>query len=119
MDMDIDFLLRLKKLKRVLDKSYKEMSNDLNLSISYISEIFLGKKKPNFDFFKMLIEKYQVNIDWIFNGNGEMFTEKNLNPSSIEKFNTEMDILKDLLSLILNDKALFNELLFRLKYQQK
>jgi len=117
--MDIDFLLRLKRLKSALNKSFTEISGDIGLSTSYISEIFLGKKKPNFDFFKQIIEKYRVNIDWVFNGNGDMFIDSSLNPSSKEKFSAEMDLLKELLDLILNDKALFNELLFRLKYQKQ
>jgi len=119
MDIDVDFLIRLKKLKKVLNKSYTEMSKEINLSVSYLSEIFLGKKKPNFDFLKMLIDKYYVNIDWLFNGNGDMFIDKNLNPTEFDKFTAEMDIIKEILSLILNDKALFNEILFRLKYQKK
>lgn len=116
---DVDFLLRLKKLKKTLNKTFKEMSTDLNLSISYLSEIFRGEKKPNFDFFRMIIDKYYVNIDWVFNGNGDMFINKALNPPAPDKFSDEMETFREILILILNDKSLFKELLFRLKYQKK
>jgi transcriptional regulator with XRE-family HTH domain len=116
--LDVDFLLRLKKLKKALNKTFKEMSADLNLSISYLSEIFRGEKKPNFEFFRMIIDKYKVNIDWVFNGNGDIFVDKNLNLSPPDKFSDEMETFKEILKFILNDKSLFNELLFRLKYQK-
>jgi transcriptional regulator with XRE-family HTH domain len=114
--MDIGFVTRMKILKATLNKTLTEISDEIGLSISYLSEIFSGKKPPNFEFFQMMVEKYHVSIDWIFTGNGDIFLDPKLMPDFDEKLNAEKELVTELITGIFKDKALFNEVIFRLRY---
>ncbi len=71
---------RLRTIRRSLNLRQIEMSENLGISISYLSDIELAKRKPSPDFFLKLSKKYNVSLDYLFRGIGEMFllaTEKN------------------------------------------
>ncbi len=116
--MNISIVKRLRKLKDVLNISLTEISSEIGLSQSYLSEIFWGKASPNFDFFYQMGKKYRVSSDWILHGDGNMFLDKApVDPE--EKFNAEKEILKDLLTEFLSDDGLLNQALFKMKVKKR
>ncbi len=116
--MNISILKRLRKVKDMLNISIKDLSSNIGLSQSYLSEIFWGKATPNLDFFLQMIKKYRVSSDWILNGEGEMFLEgSTIEPE--EKFNAEKEVIKDMILELFSDETLFNQVLFRVRVKKK
>lgn len=64
---------RLRTIRRSLNLKQIEMSENLGISISYLSDIELAKRKPSPDFFLNLSIKYNVSLDYLFRGIGDMF----------------------------------------------
>jgi len=116
--MDYGFLARLNMIKSSLKKSSKDISTEIGLSKSYISEIFSGKKDPNFEFMIGLSSKYKISLDWLVTGKGDMFFDENMTSSKDERFDDELRTIKEMITGIMSDKALFNEIIFRLKHKR-
>jgi transcriptional regulator with XRE-family HTH domain len=116
--MNTSIIKRLRKVKEVLNLSLTDLSSEIGLSQSYLSELFWGKASPNFDFFYQMGKKYRVSCDWILHGEGNMFLDKApVDPQ--EKFNAEREILKDVLTEILSDDVLLNQALFKMKVKKR
>jgi len=64
---------RLRTIRRSLNMKQIEMSEPLGISISYLSDIELAKRKPSPEFFLNLSIKYNVSLDYLFRGIGDMF----------------------------------------------
>jgi transcriptional regulator with XRE-family HTH domain len=64
---------RIKSVRVALRLSQREMAASLNTSASYLSEIESGKANPGPIFFLDLSDVYNVSIEYIFHGEGEMF----------------------------------------------
>lgn len=64
---------RLRTIRQSLNLKQKEMCESLKISISYLSDIELAKRKPSPEFFLMISKKYNVSLDYLFRGIGEMF----------------------------------------------
>lgn len=116
--MEISFVKRLRKIKDLLNKSLTDISNDSGLSVSFLSNIFWGKSNPNYEFFLYFAKHYHVNINWLLLGVGEMFLEDSEVPDSKEKFNTEREILKEVVVDLLTDDVLLNEALLRIRFKK-
>lgn len=83
---------RIKEIRKHLRITQKEMASELNMSACYLSEIEGGKGNPGHTFFYQLSTRYHVNLNYLFHGDGEMFTrnkfikkiDKNENLDEIE-----------------------------------
>ena len=65
---------RLKQARKALNLSQEKMAKELGTSAGYISEIESGKKKsPGSEFLASLLGRFNLNINWLLNGEGEMF----------------------------------------------
>lgn len=67
--------------KRIIDmielKTGKTISKEVGCRPQFISDLKSGKSKnPNADFCLKLIDKFQLNPDWLLTGEGEMYREK-------------------------------------------
>ncbi len=72
---------RLKTLRLTLQLNQKEMAETIGFSQSYLCGIENGLKTPNTDFLIALSAKFGLNVAWLLNGFGPMFSgssEKNM-----------------------------------------
>ncbi len=116
--MEISFVKRLRKVKDLLNKSLTDISNDSGLSVSFLSNIFWGKSNPNYEFFLYFSKHYHVNINWLLLGEGEIFLDGVEVPDAKEKFNTERELIKEVVVDLLTDDVLLNEALLRLRVKK-
>ena len=67
------FGFRVKAIRENLRLKQKEFAAKLELSESYICQIEKGKANPTFEFFYKLVSRVNVNMNYLFYGEGEMF----------------------------------------------
>ncbi len=67
---------RLKEIRSTLRFKQKDFANSLNTSVTNLSDIETGKKKPGVDLLFLLSKVFEVNLDYLFHGEGEMFRDK-------------------------------------------
>ena len=85
---------RLKELLIELDMSQRQFALYLDIDGGHLSRILSGKRQPSSKTIYMIVNKFNVNKDWLENGIGPMFTSDD-SPSkkrllnSIEKLNEE------------------------------
>jgi transcriptional regulator with XRE-family HTH domain len=77
-----EFSERLIKVRQILGYNQKEFAPQINVSLSFLYQVEASRTKPGFNFFKTLIEKFNVNPKYLFTGDGEMFYEP---PPTVEK----------------------------------
>jgi transcriptional regulator with XRE-family HTH domain len=66
---------RLKLARKELNIQQKEMAADLKMPASYLSEIESGKGNPGPEFFMKLFSEYNISMDYLVLGIGEMFIQ--------------------------------------------
>ncbi|HNW71156.1 MAG TPA: S24 family peptidase [Bacteroidales bacterium] len=49
-----------------------KFSQETGISEAVLLNIYKGKNKPSYDFIEKLLNKYEVNADWLITGNGTM-----------------------------------------------
>ena len=64
---------RIKELKTRLKITSAEMANELDIPVRTIGSYERDEAQAGAKFFNALIEKYQVNINWLLTGIGNMF----------------------------------------------
>lgn len=65
---------RIKSLMKHLEMSQKEFANEICISEGTLSSIFNGRNRPTLNTLNNIHERFpEVNMDWLMNGNGEMF----------------------------------------------
>lgn len=55
-----------------------ELAKQLGISHSFLSQIISGKRKPSYEFLFALSVKFNINLYWLFTGNGEMIDTKRM-----------------------------------------
>lgn len=63
---------RIKLIRRKLNLKQKDLAHLLNISGASLSEIEKGKYFPNFEIVKTLNRQFNINLNYIFFGEGEM-----------------------------------------------
>lgn len=66
---------RIKKIRKALNLKQKDFAQRLGISGGSLSEVEKGKYPPNFEFLRKLSRDYNVNLYYIFFGEGDMFLE--------------------------------------------
>jgi transcriptional regulator with XRE-family HTH domain len=61
---------RLKKFRKLLNKTQTELSNEISISLPNISRTESGVLYPNTEMLFKLNTKYNLNINWIISGKG-------------------------------------------------
>jgi len=79
--------VRVRNIRKALKLKQKEFVKKLHISDASLSDIENGKHNPNFDFLVNLAQEFNVNLDYVFFGKGEMFVDHTLSMSGrIEEF---------------------------------
>ncbi|MCP4218580.1 MAG: helix-turn-helix transcriptional regulator [bacterium] len=89
---------RLKRIRSALGFNQKDFAVELEISPASLSEIEAGNAKPRYEIFHNLTLKYNVNINFLLHGRGDMVTaagENNL--VNLDKFGDGADFLKKFL----------------------
>lgn len=103
---------RIKSLISVKNLTASQFADILGVQRSNISHILSGRNKPSLDFILKILESFpNVSVEWLLNGNGEMFKglEKPVINSQLEiltaneEENTEKDVLKEEVKATEND----------------
>jgi len=68
-----DIGARLKSIRKHLDWTQEEIGTAVGLSVSAISEMEKGSKRPHQTYLLFLAHKFQINVSWILTGRGGMF----------------------------------------------
>ena len=66
---------RIKKLRRELDLTQREFADKIGISRGNIGAYEVGKNAPSDAVISLICTKFNVNEDWLRNGNGIMLTE--------------------------------------------
>lgn len=70
--MEQDFGFRMGQLIKRLGLNQQEFADRLNCSPSFISDVVRGLKKPGTEFFAKLSNTFNVSLDWLVCGRGEL-----------------------------------------------
>ncbi len=63
----------VRKVRKALHLKQKEFSRGLGISFQHLSDIERGKKGTSLDFFFKMLTVYNVNLNYLLLGEGEMF----------------------------------------------
>jgi len=98
--------LRIKKVRNTLGLKPKEMAEAFDINVNSYYNIENDKTKGISDKIKIiLVNKYDVNINWLLTGKGTMFTKNQLDPTGIQNELEQMNKnLKEIKSQISNLK---------------
>jgi DNA-binding XRE family transcriptional regulator len=66
---------RIKSIRETLRLTQKELSQKIDVSITYICDVENAKYKPNCDFLENISCVFNVNLYWLLYGQGEMFLD--------------------------------------------
>ena len=103
---------RIKKIRKNLRITQKEMAAELEMSACYLSEIEGGKGNPGHSFYYKISTRYNVSLNYLFHGEGEMFLrtkfKKNLD---IDENIVEIETLDDLLWYLDNSPLLKSQVI--------
>lgn len=94
---------RIKEVRKFLRLTQQEVSTITGLSLGFISETENGKKRPSSIYLFFLAEKYDVNINYILVGKGDMVTRDELFEKSRNlDFGRDREIIEELLYYLEN-----------------
>ncbi|NIM14522.1 MAG: helix-turn-helix domain-containing protein [Candidatus Aminicenantes bacterium] len=88
---------RIKELRKFFKISQKDFAASLSMANSYLSEIEHGKAYPAFEFFHKISKIYNVNLNYLFHGTGEMFLPREKKPEKPIEWIDEIETIDDLL----------------------
>jgi transcriptional regulator with XRE-family HTH domain len=66
---------RIKEIRKSLNLTQSKFADLLNVSNGFISEIESGNKKPGYDILISLKKEFNININWLLIGEGEMLAD--------------------------------------------
>jgi transcriptional regulator with XRE-family HTH domain len=69
----INFALRIKEIRKSLGLSQKEFAQSIEIPNSSMSEFESGRTKPTFYFYFNVSKVHNVNLRYLFHGEGKMF----------------------------------------------
>jgi transcriptional regulator with XRE-family HTH domain len=93
-----EFGQRIKAVRRRLNMTQKEFSEAVDLSVSFISDIESGRSKACLDFFYNLARKFNINLNYLILGQGEIIDTASKHPSmSHKKIGQSIDSINELL----------------------
>lgn len=114
--------IRLKKVRQALNLGQTEFAEALSLRQGSYSDIERGKVKGlSTEIVEILHKRFHVNIDYIYNGEGEMFNKdsgQNLNKSidkSMEVLLNKVDMLQKTVDILQRENKMLHEMVAMLK----
>jgi len=111
---------RIKKIRKILDLTQTEFGNKLQIPFSTISRYENGEVKPGFDVLYKIGKIYDVNMNWLFTGEGSMFKGSGNGAVNVQTKIAELEaevtrLKKEISKLEKDNKTLNTELLGRLR----
>ena len=99
---------RIKTIREERQMKQKQFAASLGISGSLLSQIETGRKNPVYELLYKLMKKYNVSLDWLFSGQGEMFLKKKPEVKAREdKYIDDIETIDDLV-WYLEHSNLFN-----------
>ena len=93
----------VREVREALHLKQKEFSRGLGISYQHLSDIELGKQGTGLDFFFKMITVYNVNLNYLLLGEGEMFLQETGNNQELLKgFAVNNPDVKDFLYYFIN-----------------
>ena len=86
---------RIEKIRKTLKLSQKEISTQIGITYRAYSGYERGERKPSFEFLALLFEKYNINLNWLIVGQGEMFNAPKYDDVKDDFKLQVLDILKE------------------------
>ena len=77
---------RLRKLRNALGLTQEQFAKELGISFATVNRYEKGKRSPDAEFFQVLVDRYKVNLNWLFTGEGPMFLATSVEHSDSELF---------------------------------
>ncbi|MCP4129448.1 MAG: helix-turn-helix transcriptional regulator [bacterium] len=93
---------RLKTVRKSLEKTQQEFADEVGLSKGFISKIEAGIQQPSAHFLSQMSETYDISVDWLLFGYGEMIA--NPGNDSSAKLTPELEELRQLLDSLPDEK---------------
>ncbi|MDQ1353831.1 MAG: hypothetical protein QG657_4138 [Acidobacteriota bacterium] len=93
-----EFGQRIKAVRRRLNMTQKEFGEAVDLSVSFISDIESGRSKACLDFFFNLARKFNINLNYLILGEGEIIdTESKHHSMSHKKVGQSINSISELI----------------------
>lgn len=102
---------RLKEIRRQGRIQQKEMAATLDIAASYLCEIESGNSKPGPDFFIKVATEYNVNLNYLLLGTGEMFGAGNKIKTKEFEIENGIESMEEVIWLMENSKFFRNAVL--------
>ena len=67
---------RIKEVRQALNLSQAKFASEISISSGYIASIELGNRNVNNRIVKLICTAFNVNDNWLKNGQGNMFNEQ-------------------------------------------
>jgi transcriptional regulator with XRE-family HTH domain len=114
-----DIGMQIRAIREKLKLTLDELNGETGISRSYISDFERGIKLPTAKFLRYLHDKHNINLNFVFCGDGRMFR-----PSKEDIFNTDFGKFQEEIEEILTyanrmPHALFALLGFFMEYKIK
>lgn len=92
----------IKKLRKELRLTAQALADNVGIALQTVQNYELGKREPSFAFMYYLLTVYNVNINWLMTGQGQMFNAaQNEPPEDIQK------LVSDLIDAKLKARGLY------------
>lgn len=109
---------RLREIREKLHLQQGEFAQQLEVVQQQLSKYERNKNKPSAEVFAKLIEKFNININWLLTGEGKMFIETNDNlkhPDAVEiKYYDNKHILNTIKNPVISSIWLDRELVYEI-----
>jgi transcriptional regulator with XRE-family HTH domain len=117
---------RLREFRKQGKKTLQELANETNISHSTIARIERGELFPNLEFLAYLRNAYAINLNWLIDGVGNMFNNKDDKETTTQTKKELINLLfenidKNLLLILeaVNDPIMRNEMANAVIYATK
>jgi len=91
---------RVRSIREALRLKQNEFAAGLELSEGYICQIEKGKGNPTYEFFYKLVSKYNVSLDYLSYGKGDLFIQRKKAVEENEGMFDSIDNIDDMLWFI-------------------
>lgn len=105
--------MRLKEFRMKMRIGQREMAKTLKITPSYLCDIENGNANPGPEFFVRLVKNYNINLNYVFLGSGNMntgTTQVELKPQAIN-IGSEIDTIEEMVWLMQHSKYFKNIML--------
>ena len=86
---------RIQKVRKTLKLSQEEISTQIGITYRAYSGYERGERKPSFEFLIQLFKIFNINLNWLIAGEGEMFNAPKYDDVKDDLKIKVLDILKE------------------------